>query len=158
MRSFRTVGVFGLCLVAIGCAESTIIRSNPPGARVSINGRLEGTTPMTFTVSRSQFADQAFQARLERQGYEPFEATLHKQVCGGRVVGGIFSLGISFIFKRPSCFSDPQTFSLTPLAGEPPERPLSIQERLERLQKMRENGTITEEEYQHSRKEVLKGL
>ena len=167
MTILKTAGAITVCLATAGCAQSTLIRSLPSGALVFVNGRSVGETPVELVVSQSEFSDQTFTARLEKQGYEPAEGALRKQVCGGRIVGGVFSLGISFIFKRPTCFSSTQTFSLTPLpadasrkdaSGEPVGRPLSVHERLERLRKMREEGLITEGEYQHYRKEILNGL
>lgn len=148
-----------LCLTLAGCAESTLIRSYPPGAKLYVNDQYIGVTPHAFTVPRQEFADHTFTARVERDGYAPAEETLQKRTCTGRVVGGIFSFGISFIFKRPTCFDTHQDFSLTPLPNQAAaaHQP-TIEERLQRIERMRDQGTITNEEYEHYRSEILKGL
>ncbi len=148
-----------LCCALAGCAESTVIRSYPPGAKLFVNGEYQGVTPRVFTVPREKFASQTFTARIERDGYAPQEEELRKRTCPGRVVGGVFSLGISFIFKRPTCFDSHEDFSLEPLPAqaEAAHQP-TVEERLQRIERMRDQGTITNEEYEHYRTEILKGL
>ena len=157
----RTIGVsvFALWASLAGCAESTLIRSYPPGAKLYVNEQYEGVTPFLLIVPQSQFADHAFRVRLERDGYAPVDQTLLTRTCPGRVVGGIFSLGISFIFKRPTCFDSHQDVTMVPLPGQPiaAHQP-TIDERLHRIERMRDQGTITNEEYEHYRAEILKGL
>jgi hypothetical protein len=159
MKRTAGVSVLALCVTLAGCAESTLIRSYPPGAKLYVNDQYEGVTPFMLTVPRAQFADHTFRVRLERDGYTPIDQTLLTRTCPGRVVGGIFSLGISFIFRRPTCFDSHQDFSMVPLPGQPvaAHQP-TIEERLQRIERMRDQGTITNEEYEHYRGEILKGL
>ena len=155
-----------LYLSLVGCAESTLVRSYPSGAQLYINNHYEGVTPIELTVPRSEFSAANIQMRLERDGYEPFAGTLKKSTCPGRIVGGIFTLGIVLIFKPPTCFQDPQDFSLVALPGDsttangeiPAAPQLTVEERLHRLQRLRESGAITNQEYEHYRAEILKGL
>lgn len=150
-------------LVLAGCSESTVVRSYPPGAKLYVNGVFVGVTPVNYTVDRSQFSSGDFSVRVDRPGYASAEGVLRKQVCPGRVTGGVFTLGILFLFKRPTCFVSPQDFSLEALADQPasdggtPHQP-TLEERLDRIRKMRDQGIITDEEFEHYRKEILKGL
>ena len=147
-----------LALVA-GCAESTLIRSYPMGARISVNGNFIGTSPVVFSVPRNQFSAQEFTVTAEHPGYEPGTSTLQKRTCPGRIVGGVFSLGISLIFKRPTCFDDPQNVSLVALPAAPAgaAKP-TVNERLEQLETLRREGRITPAEYERLRREILGDL
>jgi hypothetical protein len=126
----RAVAV--LLLAVTGCAESTLIQSRPPGATVWINDSLVGKTPVVYSVSRETFSRRQHY-RLELAGYETSEGELSRRVKAGRVVGGYFSLGISFIFKRPTGFRDRYDFALVPqlppLARTEPEPPGAASER-----------------------------
>jgi len=151
------------CLVVARCSEAVMVRSYPPGSKLYVNGQFVGVTPAVYTVGRSDFSKGDFAVRLDRTGYTSTDGVLSKQICGGRVTGGVFTLGILFLFKNPTCFTSPQDFSLEPLPGQAvsdsgtPHQP-TVEERLDRIQKMREQGIITNEEYEHYRTEILKGL
>jgi PEGA domain-containing protein len=163
MRPGRSVLLIACCLVWVGCSESTMVRSYPPAAKLYVNGQFVGLTPVAYTVDSAQFSKTDFSVRLDRTGYASVDGTLRKQTCPGRVTGGVFTLGILFIFKGPTCFSSPQDFSMEPLPGETAtdagavHQP-TIDERLDRIRKMRDQGIITNEEYEHYRKEILKDL
>jgi hypothetical protein len=160
MRATRRVGVIALSVAMVGCAESTVIRSYPPGAKLLVNDHFKGITPVVLTVRRSEFVDANFRVRLEHDGYATADEKLQKRVCGGRIVGGVFTLGFVLLFKRPTCFASPQDFVLAALSGHdvPVAHQPTVDERLQRIQKMRDQGTITNEEYEHYRGEILKDL
>ena len=164
MNPRRSIAAIVLCVVLSGCAEYAVVRSYPPGAKLYRDGQFEGLTPVTVRVPRSQFSEENFRIRLEHTGYEPLEGTLRTQVCGGRIAGGVFTLGIVLLFKRPTCFSSPQNFALAPSADSTaaPDRASaprpSVDERLERIKRMRDEGTITNEEYDRYRSEILNDL
>ncbi len=121
-----------LLLTVTGCGESTLIRSQPPGATVWINDGLVGKTPVEYSVSREAFSRRQHY-RLELAGYETAEGELSRRVKPGRLVGAYFSLGISLIFKRPMGFRDRYDFALVPqlppLARQEPEPPGAASER-----------------------------
>jgi len=150
------------CLVA-GCSESAMVRSYPPGSKLYVNGAFVGVTPVVYTVDSSEFPDREFAVHLERTGYTSAEGVLRKQTCPGRVTGGVFTLGILFLFRGPTCFTSPQDFLLEPLPGQTESdggtaHLPTVEERLERIRKMRDEGIITPEEFEHYRKEILKDL
>ena len=140
-----------------------MIRSSPPNAHVYAGNTLLGVTPLRYTVTREEYRKGDLVVRVEREGYRPTEGRLWTRVCPGRVVGGIFTLGILFIFKGPTCLASVQDFPLAPIPGytasgtSAPAQP-SVEERLERIEKMRQEGAITNEEYQRYRAEIFKDL
>jgi hypothetical protein len=141
------------------CSESTMIRSYPPNAKLYVNGTLMGLTPIVYTAKHSRISD-VYQVRLEREGYQPLEDVLHTRICPGRIVGGIFTLGIVLLVRGPTCFASPQEFTLQPSPAGTAEgvAPPTIEERLQRIERMRDQGTINQQEFEEYRKEILKGL
>ena len=151
------------CCLVVGCSESAMVRSYPPGSKLYVNGEFVGITPAVYTVDSSEFSKRDFAVRLDRTGYTSAEGVLRKQLCPGRVTGGVFTLGILFLFRGPTCFTSPQDFSLEPLPGqvvsdEGTIHQPTVEERLDRIRKMRDEGIITPEEFEHYRREILKGL
>jgi hypothetical protein len=67
MRRFARLGSAALGLLAAGCVERTLlVRTDPPGARVFVDGRDAGTSPATIRhVHPGRFA-----VRVEMEGYE----------------------------------------------------------------------------------------
>jgi hypothetical protein len=116
VRRLRGLAGFALgsLLSLSGCAESIYLRSYPPGANVTINGEPVGRTPLTYSVVPASWKPP-YRFRAERPGYVPVEGTLATEVSEGRVVGGIFSLGLSLFFKQPETFVDDEyVFDLRP--------------------------------------------
>lgn len=106
-------GALALCvLAALGCAESTQIVSRPSGARILIDGRPLGVTPMAFAVPRSDWP-RTYSCEVTKEGFVPQTMLLKPQVGGGRIVAGLFTVGIVFLFKSPYVFgSDVYDFDL----------------------------------------------
>src|SRR5689334_4184941 len=102
MQRLRGIGVVALLSVIAGCAESTMIKSYPVGARISVNGVFVGAAPAKFVTSREQFDRETFVAVAEQPGYQRTELTLQKGTCRGRIVGAVFTLGILLLFKHPT--------------------------------------------------------
>ncbi len=84
----KTVAAVTLLAFSVGCASSTVIKSNPPGAKVFLNGEPVGKTPFTMTDTKVVFTSTA--VRLEKPGYEPLNTTITRSeefdigpFCGG---------------------------------------------------------------------------
>jgi hypothetical protein len=112
MLATRAAIVAGL-LVLGGCAESTVIRTHPPGASLWINDTYLGQTPVEYGCSRDAFGGP-HHYRLELAGYRTAEGELRKHVMAGRIVAADLTLGLSLIFKRPTGFRDRYDFALVP--------------------------------------------
>ena len=88
MRLIAIACVVGL----LGCSSSTVIRSNPSGARVFIDGAYAGTTP--YTLSDSKIVGSTTQIRLEYPGLPPTTVAVsrNEDLKVGTLIAGIFLL------------------------------------------------------------------
>lgn len=80
-----------------GTRQNIGISSNPAHARVAIDGRYVGQTPIIVNLTRK---DNHF-LRIELPGYMPYEAVFTKQLSGwvfGNVIfGGVIGLAVDAI-------------------------------------------------------------
>lgn len=83
MTLYRAFALVTAVAVMAGCTESTLVRSYPAGATVSVNGEPKGITPLVVTVPRSQFDKETFRVRVDHEGYESEERMLVTQRCPG---------------------------------------------------------------------------
>lgn len=74
-KLFPVIGAVTLGAFA-GCASSTVLQSQPPGARVLLNGQPVGTTP--YTMTDTKIVGSSTQIRLEYPGYQPLDATISR--------------------------------------------------------------------------------
>lgn len=61
-------------VLAAGCQSTVSFRSQPPGAKLYINGALQGETPCRIMLKWTTLTE--FQIRLEKEGYHPYVARL----------------------------------------------------------------------------------
>lgn len=142
MRAARLLA--GALLLA-GCAHRTYITSMPAGASVYVREQFVCTTPCYYQTPATELEDDT-PVRVERRGFAPVNGHLETAFLTSRIVGGVFTLGLVPLFKWPHTYKSVQTFTL---------RPLTHEERLQQLEVLRKNGTITEEEYRALRLDLL---
>ena len=83
-------------LFLFGCASATVIKSNPPGAKLYLNGQSMGETPYTYADRAA--AGTMRTVTLKYEGYKDFNGTIKReQLSVGALIGGIFLL-IPFIW------------------------------------------------------------
>lgn len=158
MRRVRLRFVLLAIAALVGCSESTVIRSDPLGATVYLNEQFIGVSPAAYQVP-SALLPERLRYRVEKEGYQTAEGELHSFVSGGRVVGGVFSLGVSLMFKRPRTLEDEYTIILWPAEARAPLRTTDrVEDRLRRLDDLLNRGVISQEEYQRHRQDILGGL
>ena len=150
-RSPSLLLVAVLSLVA-GCAESALIRSSPEGADVYVNNQLIGTTPVTFTVPRSELAD-SYELKIEKDGYEPYVGTMPTRIAGGRATAAVFTLGIVYAFKSPRYIAAPHAVPLRPSLEAEVDRRLGKE--LRELNRRLAEREITQEQFEQQRKQLL---
>lgn len=165
----RAIAVTLLLIVLVsGCAEHTVIRTEPAKAKVWFDDKFVGHSPANVRIERKDWKP-AFKYRVEADGYVPEEGYIREVFGPGRLIGGIFSLGISVIFRRLYTVQGSYTF---PLAMDPKllrmlkqqqpaqaeTRQSTAAKRLEELDRLKKQGTLTEDEYNEFRKEVLRDL
>jgi hypothetical protein len=109
-----------ICAVTLaafaGCASTTTIQSQPPGARVLLNGAVVGNTP--YTMTDTKIVGSATQVRLEYPGYQPVDAvvTRNEELDVLALVGGIFLL-VPFLWIMK--YRSTHMFALQPAYGQP---------------------------------------
>jgi len=74
-RFFPLACAITLCAFA-GCASSTVLQTQPPGARVSINGAVVGNTP--YTLTDTKIVGSSTPIHFDYPGYAPLDVTLSR--------------------------------------------------------------------------------
>jgi hypothetical protein len=110
-----------------GCASATIIKSNPSGAKLYLDGQLKGETPYTYADRAA--AGTMRTVTLKKEGYKDFIGHIKReQLSVGALIGGILIL-IPFIWvlEYPSQYTFEMEKPLTDLPTKPqvtpPEKP-----------------------------------
>ncbi len=162
-RRLALTALGALAAAISGCAQATMIRSFPAGARVSYRGNAIGLTPTVFTLPPSESGDSVT-LRLEHDGYRPEDVTIAKEVSPARITGGIFTLGLLWLVKPPRTLPDPVLVTLNPLpsvalgsspAAVPPPIDDPVEARLRKAKDLYDRGLISGEEYRRYRAGVL---
>jgi hypothetical protein len=109
-RFFPVIGAVTLCAFT-GCASSTVLQSQPPGARVSINGAVVGTTP--YTMTDTHIVGSTTPIHLEYPGFQPLDVTVARteELDVLALIGGIFLL-VPFLWIMK--YQPNHTFQLQP--------------------------------------------
>jgi hypothetical protein len=107
-----------LALVAFtGCASTTVIRSNPSGARVFLNGEPVGQTP--YTMTDTKIVGSTTSVRLEAPGYETTTGAISRseEFDVGACIGGVLVL-VPFLWIMG--YKPDHTFEMRPVAAGAP--------------------------------------
>ncbi len=74
------------------CSSSTLIQSEPSGAKLYMNGEYKGVTPFSYTDTK--IVGSTTEIRLEKEGYEPLYTMLSRNESAdvGAIIGGVFFL------------------------------------------------------------------
>lgn len=101
----------GIVLFA-SCSSTTLIQSNPSGAKVYLNGEYVGETPYTHTDTK--IVGSVNMLRLEKEGYETLNATFSRseEVDVGAIIGGLF-IWVPFLWTMK--YKPVHTYELKPL-------------------------------------------
>lgn len=148
----------------MSCSSTTLIQSNPSGAKLYLNGEPVGTTPYSHTDTKIIGTQTTVQLQLE--GYQPLHTYFSRdeEVDIGAVVGGVFVL-IPFLWTMK--YKAAHYYELTPLtegysiAPTPPTKKASHSsdksktDRLRELKQLLDEGIITQEEFEKEKKKIL---
>ena len=131
-----------------------MIRSQPAGAQAYVNDRPASTTPCVFAVQKGDL-EHSYRLRLEKEGYEPYSEVVGTRIAGGRMTAAFFTLGIVYLFKSPRYLVPPQLIVMQPsLEGERDRR---LGKELREIERLRAEGSITQEEFDRRKKELFDG-
>jgi hypothetical protein len=71
-----------------GCASTTLIKSNPPGAKLSLDGKVVGETPHFYTDKA--VAGTMKTVTLKKEGYKDFNGYIKREKLSVPIlIGGI---------------------------------------------------------------------
>lgn len=89
-------------LISTGCASTILLRSEPQGAEIYVDGRSWGTSPVKYTDRRMAGAVHKIELRLE--GYETLHATFKRNGDTNvpAAVGGICLFPLFWVFDYPA--------------------------------------------------------
>ncbi|GAB3954240.1 hypothetical protein GCM10028805_39340 [Spirosoma harenae] len=160
---FLPIALASLILLE-SCASSTVIQSNPTGAKLYLNNSLVGTTPYRHTDTK--IVGTTTEVRLEKEGYRPLLTNFarNEQADVGAIIGGVFLL---FPFLWTMKYNPNRTFELLPATGTEPSgnltmplandavAPASKATQLRELKKLLDDGILTKEEYEKEKKKIL---
>jgi hypothetical protein len=145
-----------------GCGSSTVIRTEPSGAKVYIDGELVGITPYDYYDTK--IVGARTQLRFVLDGYEEYQVSLvrNEQVDVGAVVASLFFFPVPLLWIMK--YKPAHTYELTPLLPEK-ENALSkevenkrVEDRVARLSQLKnlwDNGALTKEEFEAEKKKIL---
>jgi hypothetical protein len=87
----RIIGSIAAFFFLFGCASATLIKSNPPGAKLYLEGQLKGETPYTYADRAA--AGTMRTVTLKKEGYKDFTGHIKReQLSVGALIGAIFLL------------------------------------------------------------------
>ena len=101
-------------LFVSGCVSSTMIRSQPPGAKLYLNGEPVGRTP--YMMTDAKIVGSTTYVKLDLEGHTPFETVIQRNEVfdPGACVGGVLVL---FPFLWIMGYKPDHSYELTPLRG-----------------------------------------
>lgn len=149
-------------ILLTSCSSTTLIQSNPSGAKVYLNDEPVGKTPYKYTDTK--IVGSTTVVKLEKEGYDPLIASFsrNEEVDAGAVVGGIF---FWFPFLWTMKYKPNHMYELIPSTGteQPPVQQVqqnlpSIKSKAERLREFKQlldEKVITQEEFEKEKKKIL---
>ena len=110
LRSSSIILAFSILFAS--CSSTTLIQSNPSGAKVYMNEEYKGVTPLSY--SDTKIVGSTTYVRLELEGYESLNTILSRNEAAdvGAIIGGVFFL---FAFLWTMKYNPIHTYELRPL-------------------------------------------
>jgi hypothetical protein len=125
----RIIGSIVVFFFLFGCASATVVKSNPPAAKLYLEGQLKGETPYTYADRAA--AGTMRTVTLKKEGYKDFTGHIKReQLSVGALIGGLFFLiPLIWILEYPSEYTFEMEKLLTDLPTKPqvtpPEKPIT---------------------------------
>jgi len=85
----KLITLFMIFFFLFGCASTTLIKSNPPGAKLSLDGKVVGETPHFYTDKAVAGTMKA--VTLKKEGYKDYNSYIKREKLSIPIlIGGIF--------------------------------------------------------------------
>ena len=158
----KVISVFLSALVLFAsCSSSTMIQTNPNGAKIYMNGEFIGTTPHQHRDMKISTATNNLV--LKKEGYETLRTSFSKdeEVNIGAVIGGLF---FWFPFLWTMGYKSTHNYEMVPVSGSDNKQEVrtnetketsSKAERLKELKQLLEDNLITESDYEKKKEVIL---
>ncbi len=158
----KMISLLLACSVLLAsCASTTMIQSNPSGAKVYLNGEPVGITP--YTHRDTKIVGSKTTVKLEKEGYESLNTSFSRdeEVNVGAIIGGIFVL---FPFLWTMEYMPTHSYELElikdneqPIIKKNPQQnqTKSKADRLRELKQLLDEKIITQDEYENEKKKIL---
>jgi hypothetical protein len=174
--ALAATAILGACSsIAEGTSQQISVVTNPPGAACKFhrNGEIVGMVNPTPGGALIKKTKHHIEVVCDKDGYQEArylnksgiqEATFGNIILGGGIGWAIDSasgadnkyedaVNITMVPKAPGT---PSGATSTPSSSSAPSLP--IEERLQRLKALFEGGSITQQEYESRRREILSGV
>lgn len=143
------------------CASTTVIQSQPSGAKLYLNGEPVGTTP--YTHRDSKIVGSTTVVKLEKEGFAPLVTSFTKdeEVDINAVVGGVFFL-VPFLWTMK--YKPSHTYELTAISdnnqiiNKPDSSNNQLKSKADRLRELKQlldEKLITQDDYEKAKKKIL---
>ncbi len=152
--------LLSLIIIFGACTSTTMITSEPPGAKVYLNGMYAGETPVTY--SDTKIVGTCTVLELEKEGYLPLHTMLvrNEEADVGAIIGGIFLL-VPFLWTMG--YQPDHHYELLSVeeAGVPeievpaPSGSYPKVEKIRELHVLYEDGLISKEEFETEKQKIL---
>jgi hypothetical protein len=85
----KNIALSTVFFFVLGCASTTLIKSNPPGAKLQVDGQVMGATPHFYTDKA--VAGTVRTVTLKKEGYRDFNGYIRREKLSvPALIGGIF--------------------------------------------------------------------
>ena len=82
--------------LAVGCASATVLKSSPSGAKVYVDQKLLGNTPVKYEDSDVFWAKRDVEVQMD--GYEPYKTKLAKTEPRVSAIIGALLVGVPILW------------------------------------------------------------
>jgi len=148
-------------ILLASCSSTTMIQSNPSGAKVYLNGEPVGTTP--YTHQDTKIVGSLTTVKLEKEGFDPLNTSFSRDevVDIGAIIGGVFVF-VPFLWTMK--YKPSHTYELTPSSVyeqtliKPNQQQIQTKSKADRLRELKElldEKVVTQKEYENEKKKIL---
>jgi len=101
----KLIALTTVFFLIFGCASTTLIKSNPPGAKLQIDGQSVGETPHFYTDKAA--AGTVKTVILKKEGYKDSNGFIRREKLSvSALIGGIFLIvPFVWILEYPSQYN-----------------------------------------------------
>ena len=148
-------------ILLASCSSTTMIQSNPSGAKIYLNDEPVGTTPYTHQDTR--IVGSTTSVRLEKEGYATLDTYFSRdeEADVGAIIGGLFVL-VPFLWTMK--YKPLHTYELVSSTNnDQPEFKTNSQlnqtrlkaDELRELKQLLDEKVINQEDYEKEKKKIL---